>query len=240
MARTTARDLITDAALTAGIVGATESLEAQETSHALNELNNILESWDLDELFPYTKTISTLTLAAGESSFTMGQGVGADIDTRRPNRIKSVAVLIGTTFFPLRFVQVDSYDNSAKITSSGGIPQFYTVRTDFPDITIELYPNTSGPYDIEVTSEVSLAPVTLNDNIALPVGYYPALQYKLAEDLCLHYGIPEKYAVVAKKATEFMSRVQRINNIAPELSMRGAPTRSFNYDINSDSYSGRF
>ena len=52
MART-ARDLITQAAKAAGVIDAIESLEAEESSHALIELNNILETWNLDSLFPY-------------------------------------------------------------------------------------------------------------------------------------------------------------------------------------------
>ena len=91
----TARDLITQAAKSAGVIDAIESLEAEETSHALDELNNILETWNLDELFPYTQLdYSTSSPLITEGEILIGPTTGSvDIEAPRPNRIIGVAVL---------------------------------------------------------------------------------------------------------------------------------------------------
>lgn len=340
MART-ARDLITAAAQSAGIIDSIESLQSEEAVHALAELNNIVETWNLDAYYPYTNvnydvlsyledgfisigknkvlnagpqtfnntgsfnplrydiTANGDTLSFTDVNFTSGAelyyipgtstittgtfldavsgntfdvigGVVAnltgnilanselsystasqlaintpegiftrvDIFAERPNRIIAVLAEINTLLRPLVFVSHNQFDNSFKSTVEQNRPYYFTYNSDYPISKIELYPISTG-YKSQVSYQIVQSEFTLNDDINLPDGYYPALQYELAHVLAVHYGNFDVVAVLEKMAIERLARVKRLNNKTPILSKRGTPRSSYRYNVSTDTYRGR-
>ena len=75
----TARNLITNAAVTAGIIGVSEDLNANEAVQALNELNNLIEGLSLESYYPNTNVSNEITIDSPlftigkKSLFTTGQ-----------------------------------------------------------------------------------------------------------------------------------------------------------------------
>lgn len=212
----TARNLITDALRTTGAIGAVETPTAEEITHGLNELNNLVSQLDLDSLYPFVNVRTLGTFVHGKEFYSVG--IGEDIDIVRPNDILTLSVKYGGVYIPIKKETPIAFDGESKIVSgSSGIPSTFIYRTDFPSGTLELYPALQESYEFIMTSKFKNLDYGLNDEILLPSGYYPMLQYNLAKLLLIHYPNPEKYALVADTAIEMLARVKRLNNKTGKL-----------------------
>ena len=233
----TARDLIIQAAKTAGVIEAIETLESEEASHALDELNNILETWNLDALFPYVNrefNVPVPTITAGQ--IIMGPTTGSvDVETPRPNRVVSVAILLDNRYVPLESISSDTMATSNIRNIDTALPLYYSVETGYPDITITVHPG-SNSYAYFITTQDVVTAKTLNDEIDLPMGYYPALQYELASVLAAVYGNMEMVPQLEKMATQRLARIKRLNNQPRLLSHEGTPIGAGYWDIYTDTY----
>ena len=214
MART-ARDLITDALRTTGAIGAVEIPEAEEIAHGLNELNNLVAQLDLDSLYPYVEDRTLGVITGGKKLYSVG--TGADIDIARPNDILTFSIDYSGVYTPLNKETPKAFDDESRIISYASTPSTFVYRTDFPNGTLEIYPTPSKDYSFVMTSKFKNLDFGLNDQILLPSGYYPLLQYNLAKLLLIHYPNPEKYAMVAGEAMEMLARVKRLNNKSGKL-----------------------
>lgn len=231
----TARDLIKDAGVTAGIVAPSESFTGAEVVDALRQLNNILEQLNLDKNFPPHKFINRLSVTG--SAITIGKDPSADIQIRKPNIITSVAYVLGGVENPLRAIPEDDFDNASKTDFNAGYPNCYVVRNTYPIMSIDLYPLSSGSLDVVVTGEVSIGDWDLDTQIQLPDGYAPYLEYKLAEILALREG-NEIYPSLKAQAQDFLDRVKRINNTSRLVSKKGSLTSKGRYNIYDDTIGG--
>ena len=68
---TTVRNLITNAARTAGIIGVVEDLNNNESVQALIELNNLMEQLQLQAYYPQNNVSNSVVVNG--SSFTIGR-----------------------------------------------------------------------------------------------------------------------------------------------------------------------
>ena len=330
----TVRNLITNAARQAGIIGVVENLNSNEASQALNELNNIMEHLQLENYYPHnnvehsvsnvtdsftmgrtllkengfitdsysgtitglaanivssadpgsvtftTPTITvgsdvyycdnTLTLYTGtvsnsDSSRTDSAGSGTsfsgptitagetltitnsnftvtgnfykigDIYADRPNRIVSLLQVIDSVERPLQFIPESSFDQAYKTNSSVSHPTYYTVRGTFPFLTIQIYPNaTNGTF--KVFSQIITSSYGLNDEINLPQGYQPLIQYKLARQLAEDYGYAGKAQQLLAREKDMIASVKKLNNQGRLMTNSGSPIRNGRYNINTDSW----
>lgn len=333
---TTVRNLITNSARTAGIIGVNENLNDNESTQALNELNNLMEHLQLQPNYPqnnvtnstsgvsdsftigrtllkengfYTDyltdgTISglrsaittsgapiavyfdtpTITLDNGDvyycdgnlqlwngvidntdSSRTESNGVGTlfsgpqidigtvlnltncsflvtgnfykigDIYADRPNRVISVNQVVGSVTRPLDFIPENKWDSTVKVTGSNTNSLYYTTRGTFPFMTIEVYPNSSSG-TFNVVSQIVQGNWGFNDDIELPVGYTPLIQYKLAIILAEDYGYIAKAGLLNTRANKMESDLKILNNQGTLMSNSGSPGRSHGYNFNTDSF----
>lgn len=240
MARTV-RNLLAAASRTAGLVGAGEALSDDDAAIALQELNNLIESWNIDSLFPTTLNEFTFTppgLVDGE--ITIGPEVGAvDIETTRPNRIIAVANLRDGRYYPLQYISPDDIARSSvrNNVNQANSSSYYTVYADDEVLRIKCYPFLAAT-DYTITAQSSV-PIysSFNDEITLPQGYYPALQYALAALLCMDSGNTEMMPIIAEQAKASLARVKRLNSKGRRLSHRGSPGLGEpEFDIQSGSY----
>lgn len=224
----TARDLITQAAKAAGVIDAIESLGSEESSHALNELNNILETWNLDSLFPYTQLeVSNASPLITEGEILIGPTTGSvDIETPRPNRVIGVAVLKDGRYCPLKEI-TEADAATGHYRNMQGSATYYAVFPTYPDMTIKLFPVETGLTYL-VSSQVVVQAKTLNDQLNLPMGYAPALQYELASVLAALYGNAEVVPQLEKMAKERLARVKRLNNKPRHLTSDIRPSVDWN------------
>lgn len=237
----TARDLIQQAAKKAGVIDAIEALESLEASDALQELNDIIDGWNIDALFPYVNeeyNVPNPTLEPGKVKIGPATEGSVDVDAARPNRVISVAINKSGRYYPLEYVSpADAATSNFRNTGAyvGGIPIYYTVHTTFPIAEIEIFPAVDAfPYIITTQNVVSAK--TLNDTIDLPAGYYPALVAELAVVLAGDYGNMEMIPLLQDRAAKTLARLKRLNNKPRRLSHDGTPRGSGYWDITSDNY----
>ena len=232
MARTV-RQLLIDSLRTVGVIGAIETPTAEEIGHALNELNNLTATLDLKKLFPYVEVTTTGNLVVGQEFYTIG--TGANIDTTRPNSVNTFAVNYGGVYRPLKKESTIAFDDESRITSLSGIPSVFVYRTKFPLAEIQIYPKPTEALEYSMTSNFKQIEFGLNDQILLPSGYYPLLQYNLAELLLIHYPNPSKVQMISGMANRILGDMMRQNSKSGKLKNDFGGQRG-NYDILTDSY----
>ena len=201
MARTV-RQLLIDSLRTVGVIGAIETPTAEEIGHALNELNNLTAMLDLKKLFPYVEVTNTGTLVPSQEYYTVGSG--ADINTARPNSITSFAINYGGVYKPLKQESTLAFDNESRVVALGSIPSTFVYRTKFPLSEVQIWPIPTEPFEYTITSNFKQVDFGLNDQILLPSGYYPLLQYNLAELLLIHYPNPSKVQMISGMANRIL------------------------------------
>jgi hypothetical protein len=232
MARTV-RQLLTDTLRTVGVVGQSATPNATQIGMALNELNSLMAMLDLKKLFPYVEVTNTGTLATSQEFYTIG--TGGDIDTPRPNSLLTFAINYGGVYRPLQEESTIAFDNEARITSFGSIPSVFVYRTKFPLAEIQIFPVPTEPFEYTVTSNFKQLEFGLNDEVLLPSGYYPLLQYNLAELLLVHYPNPAKVQMISGTANRILGDMMRQNSKSGKLKNDFGGQRG-KYDILTDSY----
>ena len=334
----TVRNLITNAARTAGIIGVVEDLNSNEAVQALTELNNLMEHLQLQSYYPqnnvtnsvtgvassftigrdeintngeYTDyltagTISglreaittsgapasvyfdtpTITLANGDTYYcdgslrlyngavdnvdsvrtdSVGAGVSftgptipistvlnittcqfvvtgtfykiGDVYADRPNRVIALTQQEGSNTRPLTFIPEDNWDSAYKTNASISHPRYFTTRGTFPFMTVEVYPAASGA-TFNVITQIVQGDFELNDEIELPMGYKPLIQYKLAIILAEDYGYNAKAGLLGTRAKKMEGDLKKLNNQGTLMSNSGSPGRGENYNFNSDTFGG--
>jgi len=232
MARTW-RDLITDSLRLTGVLGEGATPNNARISTGLLEVQNLLAMLDLKKLYPFTEVTNTGTLVSGQEFYTVG--VGADIDTPRPNSIITFAVNFGGVYRPLKKETTIAFDDESRVLAFGSIPHTFVYRTEFPFGKIQIYPIPSGSYTFSMTSNFKQLEVGMNDEVLLPSGYYPLLQYNLALLLLVHYPNPAKFPMIKDVADRILGDMMRQNSKVGKLK-NDFGNSSGKYDIYSDSY----
>jgi|10_taG_2_1085330.scaffolds.fasta_scaffold54548_2 hypothetical protein len=324
----TVRDLISSALTSAGAIAVGESASDAEAQDAVNELNNIIESFNLDEYYPYSNAhydipqptseisigneiyqetglntieiYSTITLSNDitqlsdiptfidsvltengikysvsnsiantgtilnpitGAEYVISNGIPfswnsidfnagdivqfinsdyildnlspiyyyADIIAESPDRLIAVNILRNNALQPLRYIEPNSFYNAHR-NQSLTEPAYYTYERNYPNTDITIYP-TNSQYPIQITSQIVKSTYDINDDLELPGGYYPALQYELATILALNYGNLELVPGLEVIAKKRLAAVKRLNNKGRMLKPTGAPGRGRSYDI---------
>ncbi len=178
------QDLINQALLDLGVLQAGQTPSADDSAICFAKLNNLLDSWNLEEAHLYTMAKQALNLTATKNSYQIGPGA-ADFNQARPVRIRRANAIVAGVHLPM---EVIAYSGEAEIED----PAATSVRplklyNDYaaPISNLIVYPTPAagswGTAQLELYTWVILPPfVTLQDVITLPTGYQEALEYNLA------------------------------------------------------------
>lgn len=236
MARTTARDLVIDALRTSGAVAASAIPSDTETEHALGELNNLIDTWNIEGLVPYTNVTTIFTTVPNQAKYTIGTAGGEDIVLPRPNFIRSVAYEHGGVLSQVQLLDENNWVKMTRVSPASSVPYYAIYHRSYPSSAIELYPAPFQAYPVHLVSAATIGNYELFDDLNLPPGYYPALQYALAEVLSLQYGTDNLQPLMAK-AISLKAQLKRMNYQAPRASIKGNPfVTGGHYDIYSDTW----
>tara|TARA_R110002096_G_scaffold149991_4_gene311723 strand:+ start:6941 stop:7954 length:1014 start_codon:yes stop_codon:yes gene_type:complete len=156
----------------------------------------------------------------------------ADIISNRPNYVQSVALLDSDIYKPLTMLDIDTFDNTYRSQATFGTPIYYTVRNDFPIMTIETYPKSTGRSFI-VTANINPDPYELNDIINLPSGYASCLEYTLAARAAIMDGFMDKVPALNKMAMDVKTKIKRMNTKPKRL---GSALPRNRYNATTDSW----
>lgn len=213
----TALDVINAALRNIGALAIEETATAAEAQNALNALNNMLSTWNTENLMIYAVLPQVFPVIANQPSYTMG--VGGNFNVPRPVQIEAAFMrdAQGNDYE----VDIVDYDNYSRIVSKGvasSIPSVMWDDNNFPLKTLKFWPVASDPsYSFVLWTWVAVQSfAALNTVVVLPPGYQRALEYNLALDLSPAYGksISNDLAGLAASSK---AQVKRINYDIKEL-----------------------
>lgn len=234
----TFNDLATDAYIKNGILAPGETLDPNLSEYAMREANRMLDQWNIQSLFIWTKPtyVFTLTsrpistvLSADQFWYTIGpagslpDGSNPDFIAPRPTRLKR-AVLIITSSNPPSRVQLDIWDelqwSDQTVQNLGTSPYPTAIYDDYADPFSNLfvwpYPQTTGnQLELLVPNQISRF-ATINDSFQMPSGYEDAFMQTLAERVI--EGVREISATLQASASKARANVRSLNSRAPKIS----------------------
>jgi hypothetical protein len=203
---TTAADVIKLALKDIQVLDESEDPSAATMSDALDTLNQMLASWQLDSTYIYAQAETSFT-PTGAESYTI-DGAGADIVYARPDKINYAFYRLDDIDYPIEILNTWNEYSAISYKPVQSIPDVLYYNPKYSAGTIYIYPRpTTGTIylnlDIEMPSYSTSA-----DLIAIPAHYVMAIRYALAELLEVSMGRAKdpKIAQLAQKYIRIMKR----------------------------------
>lgn len=199
----TVQDLINKALQLIGVIAAGETPATEESNDAFDALNNLVASWNAQQIPLYSVGVQTVTLT-GAASYPL---------TTRPARIKSAEVVAASgASKPCGLADVLGWTAIDDKTRTGIWAETLYCDYGFPTANVFLSPRPAAG-TLELYAYVKLAQFTsLTQTIALPDGYERALRYALAVELAPEYGRAASQELIAS-AGEAKSAIAQLNAI---------------------------
>ena len=190
-----AYDLIEGSMRLLGAIATGETMTADEANDGLNSLNDVLETWSLENLTVWGVDNQTFVSVAGQSLYTIGPT--GDFVTTRPVRISRMFCTLNGVDFPVEFIGEDEYDAISVKTQGQGYPEKAVYINSSPLGILKVWPvfTQSLPVTLAIDQVLTQIP-TLSTAIGFPPGYYIALKHALAIMLSPDYGITPSSVIV--------------------------------------------
>ena len=206
----TALDIIKRGLKTANILAAGEAPSSEDSSDALEVLNDIIEELNLNSLMIFRDNVETFSLVAGTGSYTIGSS--GTFNTTRPIEIISAAIRTSDNIdTPLAVFNQEQYLRLSDKTSQGK-PDVLYYDAQYTLGVIKLYPVPDAAYTLVLNSNYQLSALaSTSTEVTMPTGYNKILRYLLAVELCILYGKPVP-ADVAKVAFKIRQALEVTNS----------------------------
>ena len=108
MATTTANDIITRSMVKARIISPGESIPHGKSAQVLEELNDLLESWALENLMVIADVLESFPLTVDTAEYTYG--TGGTFNSARPTKIRDDCFIrVGSVDYPGVLKDLDVY-----------------------------------------------------------------------------------------------------------------------------------
>lgn len=199
------------------VLGVGDTVAAEDAEDMLTALNAMLDSWATERLLVYVDSTDTISLTAGDPSFTVGP-TGETVSGYPIKVLNSTYVTVSGVDYPVSVISHDQYA-AIRLKSQTGIPQYIFQSSDVPNATMYLYPVPSVSATISLSSQKLLTSfATTATNVTLPAGYENAIVYSLAEETAPEFGA-QLDPRVSKKASSLRKKIKRINTTVPQLEM---------------------
>ena len=190
-----AYDLIEGSMRLLGAIATGETMTADEANDGLNSLNDVLETWSLENLSVWGVDNQTFVSVAGQSLYTIGPT--GDFVTTRPVRISRMFCTLNGVDFPVELIGEDEYDAISLKTQGQDYPEKAVYINWSPLGILKVWPvfTQSLPVTLAIDQVLTQIP-TLSTVIGFPPGYYIALKHALAIMLSPDYGITPSSVIV--------------------------------------------
>lgn len=207
----TVLDLITAAMQHLVVLGQGQTASPEDATYGFGRLNNMVDSWNSDDLMLYTRpqVNSTLTNGVG-GPYLFGP---AQTPGPRPTLIQAANIVpYGTTLsLPLDLIDVGQWSEIEDKAAIGARPQRLYCDYAFPNANVYVHPCPLGAATLQTWPILQLAQfATLQDVLTFPAGYLEALEFDLAVTLSGGFGkqVPQ---TVMLKAEAAKTRVRQLN-----------------------------
>ena len=230
-------DLISRALRLVGALSAGETANANDSLDALDDVNDMLDQWSLEDLMIYYDKVTTLPLVAGQIQYSIGP-TGTDLATVRPIEILSANYRDSQNLdCGVAVVSMEDYQMIVQKTTPNTIPNTIAYQPTNPDGTLFVWPPPQAGYSLRLlTNNLFSRVADLSDDVPLPIGYNECFLYGLAERLCIQYGREEMLAVISERSRIAKMNVKRKNTKKTTMTIDPSflPRRSGAYNIYSD------
>lgn len=209
------RDLLAGSLRLLGVLDPGEAMEAAAARDALQALNELIETLNLEHLTnPRGRVQVDVTCTSGQGLRTIG--TGGNFDVARPVVIDQAAVIFGGYEYPVTVVEADRWA-AIPDKSRTGIPDTLYYDPAAPLGRVHLYPVPDQAYALALWVWDSLPTYTsIDDALVLPPGYARMYRYNLALDLAPEWSRDIPPAVI-QNAIESKSAIKRANQAAPVM-----------------------
>lgn len=202
---TTAYDIITGALRKIGQYTVGETLQSEDATTGMEQLNALLDMLSNEHLAIYDNVETVLTFIAGKSTYTVGPG--GDFNMDRPLRISGAYTRLspsGTTLdYPCNEVDYTRYAAIGLKSQPGPWPKVMYYDSAYPLAQLFVWPVPSQNAEFHLWADMLFSQFSdLTDTVSMPPGYVLMLQTNLALLLAPEYGIEPSPQLVeqARKA----------------------------------------
>jgi len=235
---TTAADQIYAALRLIGQLAEGEQPSADTAQDALTALNQMIDSWNVEQLSIFSTQDQVRTWPSGIRSQTLGPSgtlVGnrpVFVDDATYFRDASTNVSYG-----IKLINQQQYDGISVKTVTSTYPQVMFVNNTFPDIEMFVYPVPMRDLEFHFISVEELTqPASLSTTLAFPPGYLRAFKYNLACEIANEFGV-EPPQTVQRIAMTSKRNLKRINNPDDVMAMPyGIVAKRQRYNVYAGNY----
>ncbi len=217
----TAQQIIDQSLRLIGVLGVGTEITAQEYSDCLQQLNLMVDKWNLVDLLVYSTNPHIFPFISGQQSYTLG--TGGDWDMPRPARIDRMSIQYpNNSTVPIELAidanfNLESWQNIIVKNIPGQFPLVCWNNTGFPYMTLNFWPIPSGPANV-VLYTWDMMPLVPNlvSNVELPTGYSDAIIFNLAVRLCMMFD-RQPSQMLLQEAMKAKNDINDINADIPSL-----------------------
>lgn len=212
MATIDAQHIITRGLRMLGVIGAGQSISAEDNEAGLESLNDMLDGWNTEGLIVYEVRDEIFSLASGSASVTIGSS--GNFNTDRPVNIEYIFIREdGTDYRLSRLTSHQWAGLYAKSTDSAGWPAAYYYQNTFPLGTLYFVPVPSQTFaTVHVGTWRQFSDfVSASASATFPSGFKEAMITNLALTMAPEYGIAAPNEVV-RMAIDSLARIKRLRN----------------------------
>lgn len=206
---TTVNDVVKQAYSDLGVIREGGSINHSQLTYGINKLNDLIDSLNLDNTFPYYNQQEEFSLVASTSEYTIG--TGGTFNTTRPLEIKKATIIKDNITYPVEIVDYQTWMDISDKTDETQLPYILYYETNFALGKIYLYPTPSEVVTLNIASEKQLGQYSSGDTFTLPPGYKKALTDALTMELWEKYPDESIYDTLAAKASKSMGRIKGQN-----------------------------
>lgn len=199
----------------ANVIGEGETASGDIQTDALDNLNQMLASWQLDNVNVYAQQDTSFT-PNGALSYSVG--TGATVNLARPKKIDYAYWTSGGIDYQItRLDTFEQYESIPQKTQAGE-PLYFFYLPSYTNGTLYLYPQPSSG-TMHIVTQVALpASNAIGDTLNLPPEYVLPVRLNLYVLLAGVYGAPIKPALASQAASTFKALKRNNLRIQP-LSM---------------------
>lgn len=216
----TAGDQINRALRLLGVLAEGETPSASTSQDSLVALNQMIDSWNTENLSTFVTQDQIFTWPAGQITRTLGPT--GDFVGNRPIIMDDATYFRdpGTNVsFGIKIINQQQYNGIAVKTVSSTYPQVLWVNMGYPDVDLTIYPRPTRDLEWHFISAQELdKPATLATDLLFPPGYLRAFTYNLAMEIAPEFGV-EPSPQVQRIAMTSKRNLKRINNPDDVMSM---------------------
>lgn len=235
----TARDLISQALDTLGVIAAGETPSAEDMAAGLVVLNQMIDDWATQRLTIPSIQRKTWTIVSGTASYTVGDG--GDVDMVRPVYINYINFIDTSQTpdleLPLQYLTDDAWDALSVKDLESNYPRTVYYNPTFPLGTLTFWPvpTSSTLQGVIYAPQATTQFVDLSSTVCFRPGYVKALRYNLAMDLAPTFNAKPDPMIV-QTAHDALANLKRANIRLSDLPVDQALRPRRPYNIYSDGY----